>query len=536
MPASLEPIVITGMGPGGLAAALATAKKFPDQKIILIEPRAEFTRGPRIRIDPNTLKFLYSFEMAHPSESGEKFFSEQINGAEFSVQIKDLQRYLYSKLEKYPNIEIIQGNCEVKSVNPEHRSVRLNVAGEERRIIFSHLVSADGAQRNIVKKSNKNAKNKEHQFNFNPLEVQPRQMESGALSFQVPKDKIAEFKKRYPDGIEIDNTHRFDKFTTEHLKLLKEFGWDKPYFPNTYIFTKTDSTKFLVAGEIPPSLKSMPEGDAKNLQLQKWGQLIIQIKTGIPSELIELQTRKITPELPSEEKKSKEAKNKLARSVFDVSLEYADKPCVKLENGAGIFLIGDTYKNADFLLGHGLNDAIADGQAFANNLGTHYDFDGFTEHQNNQLNFVINTLQGEWSEQSKVKYIVNAIQSNADEIIALAQDVQSVRIKSKLSDIQATPKPNESGFDPFVYHSKIMELAELMRAVPEQRARDAASSTPSAKLQRNPAILHFNTTNTRLSDEKLAKLEQHCKIFSAKTDEFLRVNMEQTSAPKVKKP
>src|SRR5690242_9974273 len=89
-------ILVTGMGPGGLAAALEAAKKgYP---VTIIEPRDNFTRGMRVYMDTATKTYFTSL--------GEGL---KINENENSVQVKDVQAFLLQQLQAYPNVNIRQG-------------------------------------------------------------------------------------------------------------------------------------------------------------------------------------------------------------------------------------------------------------------------------------------------------------------------------------------------------------------------------------------------------------------------------------------
>ena len=130
---SQKPIVIVGMGPGGMAAALKLAEK--GKKVAILENREEFARIQTVMLSPDSVNFLLSLTTLPDIKLSEfkrslralndkvkdksvQLTDSQMNDLEFllelskndkKVELHELQEFFKRKMqEKYPNqIEII---------------------------------------------------------------------------------------------------------------------------------------------------------------------------------------------------------------------------------------------------------------------------------------------------------------------------------------------------------------------------------------------------------------------------------------------
>ena len=251
------PIVIAGMGPAGLAAAIEAARK--GYTVSIIEPRVEMTRGQRVQIDSNTFNFLNSLE--NPSDPKDtQFFENKIsrNGA-ISVEIKDIQRFLLRKIGNYPTITTRLG-YQITNLDPSNQTVNIKneKEGEQESIPFSHFVEADGANHPTANLLNKDAKQECYKIQFKNIEYQPRQEESGTISLRVKP----EFIKPMPANL--------NKFKLEDLARLRKYGWSQPYFPKVYILSNQKNTKLFIGSEVPTKISKLANKVEQRKELIVW--------------------------------------------------------------------------------------------------------------------------------------------------------------------------------------------------------------------------------------------------------------------------
>lgn len=351
-------VAIVGLGPGGLAAALRAAslghgvvaftdRHFTDTK------KNDYIRGQRVLLDHDTIAFLRTFEnSSDQSEDDIKFFATLRK--EKAIQTKDIERFLYTKLQKFPNVTIVQlsKDLHITSVGRvETRLADFIELNNGSRYFCRNILAADGAKRRFSSLINETMG---LEIEYNPTMFQRKHPYQGIVQLQIKK----------PDE-DIDGLAGATETTSEHQqppasRLIKQglsyakLGWNAESSPNHYLFTNTNHTKFYFAGEIPQRIFELsgPERDEK---LKEWAALFIHKEYGISADKLEYKSR------------DNPKKQSLQSTAFEMNMKCCNKPLCPLSHGF-LGIIGDARRDPHFYLGHGLNDAITLGVGFAGRL------------------------------------------------------------------------------------------------------------------------------------------------------------------------
>lgn len=154
-----ENIVVIGLGPTGLAAALeACSNDREERHVIALTNRTEYNRGYIVTLDEDIFPYLESLVgskiIKEYIEAGKIGPLESIRGHNFrTIQIKTLENLLYNELLKYKNVEIIyldRAACKDIHVNKDSNTISIKTQDVPRIIPFKYLIAADGAHHNIA--------------------------------------------------------------------------------------------------------------------------------------------------------------------------------------------------------------------------------------------------------------------------------------------------------------------------------------------------------------------------------------------------
>lgn len=407
-------VIIAGMGPGGLTAAIEAIKKGYD--VLILDSRSHATRSQRLKMDKPTYAYLKT--LMNPNDKADVDFIERIK-VERSVRIDHLQNYLHKKLD--PTGKLLQQGKIL--IGQEHEIVRFDLTqnrnkvviksnGVEKEIPFDYFVAADGAKRTMAKKLNEaleqavtlsesnirdlraardkiiaeqpeeqdapgvdpqklikqkalnkinselktledNLKKLKTKIQTRPLEIQTRQAPHGTVSLRVKPPTVSSMQTKKL----IDRD-----LTIKDLSQLKALGWEEPDPPKCYIFWDKEQAHFYVAGEIPQKILELKDPE-QTRQMTEWGKLILKLKLdeADAKDTFELDVNPgNTPEIIKE--------NRLRATAFEVRLQYIDTPSMRLNNNSFFVSIGDAFLNANFNLGRGACDAILDARVFSENL------------------------------------------------------------------------------------------------------------------------------------------------------------------------
>lgn len=386
-------VIVGGMGPAGMMAALKAKEK--GYEVIIFEKRDHFTLMQRTKLGSQQVAWLK--EYSDNSEEDKKFFDELDRTEDRTIEIANLQKYLERKLIS-KGIKICKGvNHEIVEFNLNEGKNLLHVRSNDKEIqrlyenqnkenitegdlAFDYFVAADGAKRIMAEKLNKavsktNAeteklneqndplKNKKEplkEITYHELEEQTRQTTHATIFLRS--------KTLEPVGIFMQPVS-FKNIQSKFQAL----GWNEPFPPNCYMFRNADSTHFFVAGEIPETIDAIESPQEKAKMLEKWALLVMELQYGVTKRKIEGQPDTLTEEkleldIPNEADVKAGLVKENPWTTFPVLLKYTDTPHVKLNQNAHYISIGDATMNANFFLGHGANDALTDAVNFSKSL------------------------------------------------------------------------------------------------------------------------------------------------------------------------
>lgn len=327
-------IAIVGLGPGGMSAALEAAKL--GLKVLAITQKRDYVRGQRFKplSIPNTIGFLDSLE--NSTDPADTLFFEKLK-ADQSVQLKDLEKFLFKKLSNYPDLITV---VELGSDNPITAVQYDEMAPypylsllDNTRYYFRNLLGSDGAKRQVS------------------------QMVKEGLDLPVTYQDCSQPRHPYHASVQL-----FFKKTPSHSKRAgteKELGWSERQLPESLILHNHARTKFSFVGEIPDSL--FVTKDERQLDLLKnWAALQIAKEYGDLSLLNHLDYR--------QSKKYPQSKDKVKACTFTMNLSLCTEAVFPLAGGGYYAPIGDARRSPDYKKGHGIHDAMLAGIEFVRGI------------------------------------------------------------------------------------------------------------------------------------------------------------------------
>ncbi len=480
-----EAIVIVGMGPAGIVSAIESAKK--GHHVVLVENRDYFTRTQRVKVDIETLDYIEALNKLDPktSKKDEEFLIR--NKTESTVPINELQEFLEKKLRAlYPKqVQILKGaDVKVQDINVEERQIHIESKGKVKAIKFSHIVGADGTRREMASKVSLALGNK---IGFQDLETQTRQEAHGAISLRYKP------KKGLPE--------REEKFSLKwsDMERLQALGWEEPYLPVCYMFHDESKKHFYVAGEVPAKILKEKDPIKKQEMMIKWGKGILELQFGYKNveESIEV-------DLSHKKDAKSQQENKLKVTTFPMTLQYTDTPCLEMNPGSkapsnAFVLMGDASKNANFLLGHGANDAIRDGKKFGECLeGNQFNFKKYRKHQTEQKDKMVNKMAGievglKTQYQHRITKIDENILKEAGTLIKLASIHQDKKLAQLADDCDKALKTTPPNYDQ-IYDTTIQLASQL-----NQLSKELA--------EKQIIALEFAKKHHKVTDAKIVQLE-----------------------------
>lgn len=468
-----KPVVIAGMGPAGLSAALEAAKK--GLPVIIVENRDHFSRTQRLHADSRTFQFLDSLRDPNSKED-DHFFEHQCYrqkgkdgkpAMDGVVQVKDVQAFLERKLAAYPNVDIRRGKgFDITAIDPKDQVLTMKKPGstEVEQIQFSHIIAADGGRRGITAKLNE-AGQTAYQIHHTDLPMQHRQGEVGTAAIQLKAGENP------PPNLPPEGSG--SNFKIEHMAALNKLGWDQPYFPKVRVFRDEEGGKFFFSGEVPKTIQHMQDKESQRKALEQWAQLIVSIEMGIDPQKLELPKKATAPasDNPTQDEMKKYArsveKDNLRATAFELQLSRADKPSVKLGQEGAFVLVGDAYKSANFFYGHGMNDAIADGRAAANNInpGTapSFNFTGYEKHQQGHTKILDTRMRMDGETPTiNLPGVFQRMEEQTKNLMKLADKMNSPEVKEALKDLKSAAQPGTADFDGQMFALQVENLGKEM--------------------------------------------------------------------------
>ncbi len=395
-----DPIVVVGMGPGGIVAAIEAARKGHD--VLLLEQRKHFTRTQRVVLSAETINYLEWLNEMDPNLKGMDPIQDKHEDFEFlkyidrngsNVEVNKLQEFLEKKCRiLFPDRIVIKKEIEILENGIDTKNNTIAFKGEDKPINFKHLVGADGARHALADMVNQTFD--ETKITYNELEQQTRQESHGTVSLRVKENEP-------PPTTNAKKLSMDDPYIAHRLQSL---GWDESYPPNIYIFPDATKKRFYIAGEIPLKILQETDKAKQTEQLVEWGKAILELQAGIKKvdDIIEFDVSADVDEKSLQE-------NRLKATAFPVALQYATAPCVNLANESVFVLVGDAGKSANFFLGHGANDAIRDARKFGQCLEEEgFNSEAYLRHQREERDVMVTGMvnaekneAGRYSKQAK---------------------------------------------------------------------------------------------------------------------------------------
>lgn len=336
-------VVISGMGPAGLATALEAVNAGKSVLIISNRPD-EFIRGQKIGVDKDATWYLYSYkdEDNNPSSIETKLFGMMEVGA---VSVKTIEKYLKSKLDnaigeiagidyrfesQLSAIDLAEGRAMIASVK--------GGASHEEPIAFTFLIGADGVHRHAFNLLNETGQAPEMQHITH--ESHPDLPTQHVSYLFVLKQKNGE-ELRLPERsvwILDDSEHRFG------------ISMDM----SSYVKSGKRSVKCQLLTSYPDAFNALEEGTRAETIKEYMRDRIVTLleKMNVTDVIIE-------PMPPS--KKHGARKDKLQFGLFQTKRTEIHEAAVERSNHFFI-AVGDAAYQPDYRLGEGLGRAFADAQ------------------------------------------------------------------------------------------------------------------------------------------------------------------------------
>ena len=325
---SAADLAIVGLGPGGLAAAYHAASR--GLNVLAFTDRNDYTRMQKVVLSIDVVRFLQNINNEQDIED-QRFWA--LYHTEQYLRISEIEKYIYRKLVKLPNVHIVQlsksSSAGIQSITSEKETTCFHLQSEQ--YYFKHLIVADGAHHNISNLLSS-------QLNANIFYADCNEQE------RHPYHAIVQVKLR--PGIQIDP----EKATTRG-GFIARLGWNQTFMPKFYIFTNANKTEFSFSGEIPEHIYHAPEEQKPEL-LKQWAGAAIKEEYGV--DIDDLTFPKADPD----------QKDSFFVSLFKIHLEKSSTALYPIPSGQ-VGIIGDARRSSNYILGHGLNDAIEGGITFS---------------------------------------------------------------------------------------------------------------------------------------------------------------------------
>lgn len=358
---------IVGLGPGGLSAAVEAAKT--GRKVVAFTDRGgaeDYVRAMRISITQETMELLMSLQDGSEDTKDKQFLERlkmekpatgKAKGGNFvaTLQIKDMERYFYNKLQKYDNVNIVH-------VTKDNGIDSIDIKGKDKKLCikdgaeykFKNLIAADGGKRQISKLIQQGLPEKERsKLDYDRVDDPSKHQFNGAASLIIPKDQ------RNPPPAKVSLSDE------EYRKQLKELGWTSDADPRVHVSGNAENSKFYVCGEIPEEIYNAKQNARTSEQkrqadqlIKKWSALAIAKEHGVPQDLLDYR-----------ESSKKSKKDMLRCCVFPSERSRCRSRAVTVgKQGEAFIQVGDAYESPFYHGGMGLNKAVNHGAEFVQKL------------------------------------------------------------------------------------------------------------------------------------------------------------------------
>lgn len=401
-------VVVSGAGPGGLAAALEAVYAgkrvaiLSDRDIELetedsVEAGMAFSRGQPIHLDASVrYRLLNLFPrdfLENPKKEDQEFL--HLLQTDITIGIRHVERFLYRRLQEAnatnpdnPKVAFFNQK-EIKLLDMTKGEIWINDASAKKEtkprqcLGFKTIIAADGAKHHAVNKLNEKYHNqRDYPIQYHKV-AGPDHPYHAAFALNVKrKDGQPITVNRQFVEVSTPNYSRGKKFLLSGISFNKKksdpntvkcvFGGEIPELLNKafeqYALASSgfNTVSHVLGHEMAENLKKHAIKTSKEtLQeyIKHYAGDIIAKELGIALEDLEITFRASRPEKIEQAKKSpihekyQASKNKLNFTRFSNKAERASKAYYE-ENGRALLVQGDAYATPNYQYGHGANDAL----------------------------------------------------------------------------------------------------------------------------------------------------------------------------------
>jgi hypothetical protein len=354
-------VVISGMGPGGLASAFEVAKQ--GRQVLLLSDRTDnFLRMQRVFLNLESRDYLLQmlFENQSPMLNSlselDKSFLEELHTST-TLGLKDIERFIKRRLDALPgnlvqyryetvlsSLEMETGNFSCEALKP----ATSKGASENEPLTFDFFIGADGPNHHAANILNKN---KQTPLLTYHAQASPKQLNHGSFYVLLEREdgERLVLPKKPLSGLLVEQE--------EGEEMIGVLSFDL----TSYIKNKGKKVKCCFTGELPTPLMDFFQetSDQKEKAEVAMGYLRSILTFHFLKEKIEPYKLKVSLVPPS--KKHGLAKDKLKFTLFHTTLMEANQAALKI-NKQHFILVGDAYRGSNYQLGYGVNDALQHAQ------------------------------------------------------------------------------------------------------------------------------------------------------------------------------
>jgi len=347
---SSEVVLISGMGPAGLAAACEAI--LANKKVVIVtnRPENEQIRPQRVTLTQSRIRYLQNLLLRmgsppfHLSPEDDDFMNQLDYGNTFAI--KKIEKFLLRRIQEYRErrypVEIID-NAKLEKVSLTSGTATVG----SRTFRVTEIIGADGVGRHAVKVYNANLDltDDHRKITFEADEHQPHEWHVSAYVTITTADG-SPVSTHLPEEIFVGTENGL------HYGLAC-----KPGILNNTI-------KCNITAELPAGLSSSSDKKVIMAHLQS----LVDIAFGC---------RTVVKMAESKNSESKSTKDKAKLLVFKLKLDQANFAIMRYA-GVRLILMGDAHRSPNYQIGHGLNDALAQaemlGQLYGGEIGE-YEYD-----------------------------------------------------------------------------------------------------------------------------------------------------------------
>lgn len=343
-------VVISGMGPVGLATALEAIKK--GKKVLIISDRPDdFVRMQKVRLTLENVKYLLAMFPNDPKKfSGEdtKLFNDLKSN--IAISLKDIERFLMRRLQeaKVAGAEIdFVYSSELKEVDLEKG--RASFSGTDAKqatdVSFTYLIGADGPSHHALDLVQKN-KGLENTITYETVEEVQSMQTTHAYAY-LTVSRI--------DGADLTLPNRMNQ-----AEIQDECLFFLTMIEDSLKKSNKKSVKCNFIGGLPEEIFNMPVDSESNRELRR--QKAFEHICNAIHKALGLKPGTLKIEIVKNSKKHGAKKDKLKFQLFKTTNVQASKAGIKLKNKY-LLLVGDSYDTPHYIIGSGFNTGLVQARA-----------------------------------------------------------------------------------------------------------------------------------------------------------------------------